>query len=74
MKKFIFSGVFKWIQNPLFVSWMYDIVPLWRGGGMFKLLKYLVFDVVLLTADVVTDILTFNEFLSNGNTKWVSLA
>ena len=49
---------------------MYDIVPLWRGGGMFKLLKYLVFDVVLLTADVVTDILTFNEFLNNGNPKW----
>ena len=62
--------MFKWIQNPLFVSWLYDIVPLWRGGGLLKLLKYLLFDVVLLTADVVTDILTFIEFLQNGNTKW----
>ena len=62
--------MFKWIQNPLFVSWLYDIVPLWRGGGLLKLLKYLLFDVFLLTADVVTDILTFIEFFQNGNTKW----
>ena len=62
--------MFKRFQNPLFVSWLYDIVPLARGGGLFKLLKYFLFDVVLMTADVVTDILTFIEFLNNGNTKW----
>ena len=54
----------------MFVSWLYDIVPLWRGGGLLKLLKYLLFDVFLWTADVVTDILTFIEFFQNGNTKW----
>ena len=62
--------------NP-FVLWVYDVIPLMRCGGLFQLLKYFVFDIVMLTVDVTTGRATSCHFhervvLKEGQLSYIS--